>query len=302
MRKAVIDVGSNSVLLLVEENDGQGWRPIREATRVTSLGDGTKNTGLLSEAAMVRTLAAIKEMFAQARELQADPIVAAATMAARIATNTPDFLTRAEAQGTPVIVLSGEDEAQLGFRAVADDPTFQGFPRLSIVDPGGQSTELVTADRTPTGWATAFRKSYPFGTLGLRGQFLAHERAEPGDVIAMLASIDDAIGQTWRPEEGAELVVLGATGTNLITIREHMTTWQPERVHGATLTYEEISRFVGWTMPMSDAERAAIPGLEKGRERTIHIGALILERFLHALAANHCRVSVRGWRHALLES
>jgi exopolyphosphatase / guanosine-5'-triphosphate,3'-diphosphate pyrophosphatase len=52
---------------------------------------------------------------------------------------------------------------------------------------------------------------------------------------------------------------------------------------------------------MSDAERAAIPGMERGRERTIHLGALILERFMHALRTDECRVSVRGWRHALLD-
>jgi exopolyphosphatase/guanosine-5'-triphosphate,3'-diphosphate pyrophosphatase len=54
-------------------------------------------------------------------------------------------------------------------------------------------------------------------------------------------------------------------------------------------------------MPMTDEQRAAIPGMEPGRERTIHIGALIAERSLYALSCNGCYVSVRGWRHALLE-
>lgn len=301
VRKAVIDVGSNSVLLVVEETQGDSWNQIHESTSVTALGAGTKETGLLGEPGMTHTLEALKEMFAKANELGADTIVAAATMAARIAKNTPDFLARAKAQGTPVMVLSGEDEAELGFRAVADDPTFAEFHRISIVDPGGQSTELVTADRSSKGWVTRFRKSYPVGTLGLKGEYLIDESIQPLEILQALAAIDDTIGHTWRPEEGGEVVVLGATGTNLVSIRERLTHWQPEIVHGARLEYEEVSKAVGWMMPMTDAERRAIPGMEPGREKTIHIGALILERFLHALSADHCRVSVRGWRHALLE-
>ncbi len=80
-----------------------------------------------------------------------------------------------------------------------------------------------------------------------------------------------------------------------------MREWDPDVVHGSYLDYEEISRFVGRTMRMTDAERAAMIGIEKGRERTIHIGALIVERALLALKAEGIYVSVRGWRHAMLE-
>ena len=97
-------------------------------------------------------------------------------------------------------------------------------------------------------------------------------------------------------------MVLGATGTNLVSIREKLKAWEPDKVHGAVLDYEEISRAVGWLMPMTDAQRRDVPGMEPGREKTIHIGALILERFLFALRASSCGVSVRGWRHALLEN
>ena len=80
-----------------------------------------------------------------------------------------------------------------------------------------------------------------------------------------------------------------------------MTSWDPDHVHGAVLDYEEISKAVGWMFRMTDAERAAIVGIEPGREKTLHIGALILERALQVFRAPECRVSVRGWRPALLE-
>lgn len=297
MRRAVLDVGSNSVLVLVSERAGTEWVPIAETTAVTALGEGTKATGLLSERSMTATLAAIAEGYALARSLGADQIKAGVTMAGRIATNTPDFLARAEAQGTPVFVLSGEDEAELGFQAVVGDPIFKDVPRLSIIDVGGHSTELVTAEKD----RVLFRKSFPIGTLALRGGSLSEEIPDGLSLLRASREIDELIGVEYRPREAGVAVALGATGTNLITIREKMVDWEPDKVHGHWLDYEEVSKAVGWLSIMTDTERAAVPGMEKGRERTIHLGSLILERFLYMIHVLGCRVSVRGWRHAMLE-
>ena len=301
MRKAVIDVGSNSVLLAVEEQGEEGWKPIIERSDVTSLGEGTKETGLLSEGGMARTLEALARDFAIAREQGCGQIIAAATMAARIARNSAEFLSLAANQETPVIILSGEQEAELGFRAVADDPTLHRGDRISIIDVGGQSTELVTADRQQPGWDVKFRRSFSIGTLGLRGSVLKDEAPGPGAILSAICEIDEAIGICYLPNQVGSAITLGATGTNLVTIREGMVEWDPSRVHGAWLGYEEISTAAGRLCAMTDAERRAVPGMEPGREKTLHIGALILERFLHAIHGTGCAVSVRGWRHALLE-
>jgi exopolyphosphatase/guanosine-5'-triphosphate,3'-diphosphate pyrophosphatase len=301
MRRAVIDVGSNSVLLAVAERTLDGWRTIHEDAKVTALGEGTKATGLLGERGMRDTLSAIADFYRAASEAGATEVIAAATMAARIATNATEFIEMAEAQGTPVRVLSGEDEADLGFQAISNDPIFAESQRVSIVDPGGHSTELVTADRAEQGWDFRFRRSFPIGTLGLRSTHFTSEVAAPSQVLSGVAYLDDLFGVCYLPEAAGRVVVLGAAGTNLVSVRDQITVWDPERIHGARLGYEEVSKMFGWLCGMSDAERAQIPGLEPGRERTIHLGALILERALFALRAEECFVSVRGWRHALLE-
>jgi exopolyphosphatase/guanosine-5'-triphosphate,3'-diphosphate pyrophosphatase len=286
------------VLLLVAEWSEGTWIPRFETTRVTALGEGTKQTGVLSESAMERTLVALSELFRLAAHHGAESIVAAATMAVRIATNAEDFRQRAAAQGTPVRVLSGTDEAELGFRAVANDPEFARCERLSIIDPGGHSTELVTAIRRDGDWEVRFRQSFAVGALGLRG---VGESLDSLSVFRLAGEVDELLPFCYRPGAAGRVVVLGATGTNLVSIREGMTEWDPGRVHGQTLTYEEVGRAVGWLAAMSDAERGTIKGLERGRERTIHLGALILERFLFALRAEECAVSVRGWRYAALD-
>lgn len=295
MPKAVVDVGSNSVLLLVAESG----KTLYETTAVTSLGEGTKRTGLLGEAGMARTLEALARAFADARAHGATETRAAATMAARIASNTPEFQRRAEAQGTPVEVLSGEDEADLGFRAVADDAAFADEARISIVDVGGQSTELVTASRAAKGWDVEFRRSFPIGTLALKDGPLSAESPDGPAVFQASLAIDDLLKEVRHP--GGTPVALGATATNLVTIRESMARWEPEKVHGSWLHYGEIGAAVGRLMPLTNEERAAIVGMEPGREKTLPAGVLILERFLHAISARGCAVSVRGWRHAMLE-
>lgn len=305
-RRAVLDVGSNSVLLTVcewKKVDGIGrWIQIYEDTAVTALGEGTKSTGLLGDRGMAASLEAMQRFFEKAKDLGASTI-AAATMAARIATNAQDFRDRALAQGTPVSVLTGDEEAELGFESVANDPRFSADDRISIIDPGGHSTEVTTALRQANGsWQTLFKKSHSIGTLGLKSTSLPEEQINGLSLLRASSEIDGVIGWRTRPNEAGTCVVLGATGTNLVSIREKLTSWQPEVVHGAWLDYEEVSKAVGWMSPMTDSERAAIPGMEPGREKTIHLGALILERFLFALGAEGCVVSVRGWRHAVLES
>lgn len=301
MRKAVIDIGSNSLLLTVAEVQDQQIKQILfESSVVTGLGVGVKNSGLIKDSGFTETLAALKDAFQKANSLNSESILAAGTMALRIAKNAPDFQSHAERQGTPITIITGEQEAQLGLEAVCQDPEFNTKNRITIIDPGGHSTELVTADITSDGPKVCFRKSFPVGALGILETHMPNESPDFRQRLATVAAIDQIIGMEYLPHKCGTVVTLGATGTNLVTIREKMVTWDAEAVHGQTLDFEEIGRAVGWLCDKTNAERAQIPGLEPKRESTIHIGVLILERFMQATHALECKVSTRGWRHALI--
>ena len=300
MRRAVVDVGSNSVLLVVAERTGERWKSVAETSEVTGLGTDTKATGLLRQDAQERTLAAIQRAFAKASELSA-PCLAAATMAVRIATNADEFLAAAERQGTPVIVLSGEDEARLGLESVMNDRVFQSFERVTVIDPGGHSTELTTAAKTPGGIETLYSKSFPVGALALRDGPMGADSPDSAARFSASSDLDAQLDLDYEPAFAGVAVALGASATNLVTVRERITQWDAERIHGQRLTYEEVSKSAAWMSEMTEAERAKIVGLELGREKTLHIGALILERFMNAIHVSECFVSTRGWRHALLD-
>ena len=145
------------------------------------------------------------------------------------------------------------------------------------------------------------RVVFPIGTLSLRGSSMADEAPDGLARLRAVAELDRVFAFCHLPGKAGTVVALGAAGTNLVSLREKLDVWDPNRVHGATLDYEEISRSVGYLCEMTDDERRVLPGLEPGRERTIHLGALVLERGLYALRSAKCTVSVRGWRHSLLE-
>ncbi|RYG33083.1 hypothetical protein EON81_19110 [bacterium] len=304
MRRAVVDVGSGSVVLLVSELQDGTWVQVGGGSWMPFLGTGTRQTGILAEGPMAATLAAIREARGAADSLGADEFRAAGTMALRIARNAGEFLARAEADGNPIVVLSGEREAELGFKAVVNDPTFASHKTITIVDPGGQSTEITTATKLEAeegGWHVRFSRSFPIGTLQLRGGPLATETPDPGEILSASALIDDTIGINVAPADVGAVVTLGAPGTDLVSMRLVITEWRPDLLHGAWLDYEDVGRAVGRLMRMTDAERAAVPGVEPARGGTIHAGCLVLERILNSLAASGCYVSIRGWRHAWLE-
>jgi exopolyphosphatase/guanosine-5'-triphosphate,3'-diphosphate pyrophosphatase len=294
-RKCIVDVGSNSVLTLIAERQNGVWRQIFEDSKVTALGEGTKTTGQLGEKGIDATLNALKTAFDQA-DAHGAHARAFGTMALRIAQNADQFLALAKAQGTPVQPISEIEEADLSMRAVIEDPMFANNERITVVDIGGHSTEFATSSSS----RTLFLKSLPIGTLSAREQFMCTESVTGVELLKASARIDDLLGFRFLPDSCGTVVVVGATGTNLITIQNRIVKWDPSKVHGECLTYEAVSRAVSDLCALNDRQRAGLVGIEPGRERTIHIGALILERALFALGAEQCLVSVRGWRYAML--
>jgi len=246
---------------------------------------------------MDATLAELRLQFQVARDYGAEPIHAAATMAARLASNADEFLTAAREQGTPVEILSADDEAQLGLESVVFDPRWAGEHRVTVLDPGGHSSEVATADHG----RVLFRCSSPVGALGVRDALDEPQTLSPLDMVRSCADVDREIGYCFLPGQAGTVVALGATATNLVSIREGLSDWEPDRVHGQTLGYEEVSKMAASLCAMDLATRRALPGIEPGREGSLHTGALVLERLLFAVRAEACQVSVRGWRHALVE-
>ena len=154
MRVGVLDIGSNSVLLLVGERAGAGWRILTDQTRITRLGEGFGEARQLQPEAIARTLQAVDEYLAHCRALQVERVVAAATAVVREASN-PDAMVqplRARLPDYAVLrVLSEADEAQLSYLSVALDETLTAgeYPISSTTPPSLRFPPLREGNQAP---------------------------------------------------------------------------------------------------------------------------------------------------------
>src|SRR6476646_4080512 len=116
-RYAAIDVGTNSVLLLVAERDAHGrWQPVLERAEITRLGKGVDQSKRLAPESIETTVKVLEGYAAEARSLGAKAIVTSATSAARDATNGAEFLSAAKARaGLDIEIIAGEEEARLSY-------------------------------------------------------------------------------------------------------------------------------------------------------------------------------------------
>jgi exopolyphosphatase/guanosine-5'-triphosphate,3'-diphosphate pyrophosphatase len=150
-RRAVIDVGTNSVKLLVGDVVDHEVRPVFERSHQTRLGEGLYVDGTLQPAAITRTSAAVAEFAASARSLKAERISVIGTSAAREARNV-SMLANAilETAGLPLNVISGHEEAELAFVGVSCATEYSQVPLVIMEIGGGSAQVTVGRDRRHT--------------------------------------------------------------------------------------------------------------------------------------------------------
>src|ERR1017187_8646110 len=167
MRRAVIDIGTNSVKVLVADVQQGQVVAILSKDKTTRLGEGVDGCGKLLPAAIARTIQTVNEFRAEAKALGATDVIALTTSACRDAANRDEFLDGVRRTcGLEVKLISGEREAELIFRGVSSDPAWSGEPIL-VVDVGGGSAEFIQG----CGGKMELFQSLPLGALRLTEQF-----------------------------------------------------------------------------------------------------------------------------------
>lgn len=297
-RYAAIDVGTNTVLLLVAERTASGFRAVAERGAITRLGKGVDATGRLAPEAMARTLLAIGQFADEARALGAVGLSVSATSAARDAQNGAEFLDAARARtGVEVEILSGEEEAQLSYRAVSSDFGAEaGARELVALDIGGGSTEFIFG-RGPT---VRFHTSINIGSVRLTERCIRSDPPSAADFARLHAELVPALASVPPPEANALVVGVAGTVTTLYAVANAIAPYDADRVHGGWLSREALAATRAKLASASLAERRGFPGLQPERADVIVAGAVLLEHALDHLGAAGTRVSDRGLRWGLL--
>jgi exopolyphosphatase/guanosine-5'-triphosphate,3'-diphosphate pyrophosphatase len=303
VRRAVIDVGTNSIKLLVADVSGREVRPVHEESRQTRLGQGFYESHRLQPESIARTAEAVWEFGEIAREKNAASVRVIATSAARDAVN-PGDLTKAieRASGFKTEIISGECEADWVFQGVATDPELSRRP-LMLLDVGGGSTEFILGH----GNKQHFARSFPLGTVRLMEKFPHGDPPRKAEYNSCRNWLKDFLLHEVRPQlEPAlkhtkgeiQLVGTGGTTSILARIEKKLDRFDREKIEQTTLTFEQVSahRKHLWHLPL--AERKEITGLPKLRADVILTGVLIYETVMEEFGFEKLRVSTRGLRFA----
>jgi exopolyphosphatase / guanosine-5'-triphosphate,3'-diphosphate pyrophosphatase len=275
---AAVDVGSNSVRLLVLAADGS--RITREMT-VTRLATGVDRTGHLDDQALARTLDTIAGYRDIWREHGvSDRVRIAATSAIRDAEDRARFFAGVrEVAGIDAEVLSGSQEATLAFAGAIGAVEVER--PAAVIDIGGGSTELILGDARDQ---VVGDVSLQLGCVRLTERHLRDDPPRPEEVRAArsmvaerLDAADEALADRGvKLRDAAALVGVAGTVTTLGALHLGLDTYEESLIHGAVVPAEGLAALTERLFAMTSAERASLGPMQPGREDVIHGGALIL--------------------------
>ena len=292
--RAVIDIGTNTLLLLVVDDQR---RRVVDLCRFGRLGKGLDASGRLADEAIAKSL----DICGEYRGVMDEHGVAAprviATQALREATNAAAFRAPAEQiLRAPIEIIDGRREAELAFAAVAST-----FPELArdgyiVVDVGGGSTELITV---APGGRLVDAVSVPIGAVRLTERHLAHDPPTADEIRALDADIDRALAPVALPS-GAPIVATAGTATTMAAVHLALAHYDPDAVTGLRLSRDEVDAQRARMLAATVAERRAMPGMPAERADVIAAGVAIYARAARRANAPALITCDRGIRWGLV--
>ena len=305
VRTAVIDIGTNTLLLLVTEMPAPGveLEPVEDLCRFGRLGQGLDKSGVLAQEAIARSLTILHEYAAVIARSGATRLAVVGTQALREARNAGEFIAPAEAiLGARIEVIEGAREAALVHAAVA-----RSFPALAnttfaIADVGGGSTEVIRVDAGRVARAV----SIPIGAVRLAERHLATDPPTAAQAVAMIADIDAHLERTFGGVSGAgglprgvPLVASAGTATTMAAVHLKLIDYDATKVHGLRLSLGIVERMLAQFLDTDTLARRAMRGMEPQRADVIPAGAAILARLMARMSASEMVVCDRGVRWGL---
>ena len=276
--RAAVDVGSNSVRLLIVDGDGA---TLLRSMRITRLGQGVDERGHLDDEALARTVAALGEFRDEWRRRGVDGAVRiASTSAVRDAVDRDRFFDEVRrVTGVDAEVLTGEQEAALAHAGATgalevDEPAM-------VLDVGGGSTELVIG---APGGGVAASVSLQLGCVRLAERLLPTDPPTPRELAAareeIVARLDEAerrLGEAGAtPRQAASVVGVAGTATTLGALHLGLASYDPQAIHGSRVPAEVLRDLAVQLAATPASGRAELGPVQAGREDVIHGGALIV--------------------------
>ena len=298
---AVVDIGTNSIhMVLAEVESDYSYKILDRVKDMTRLGDGTFDSGRLSDIAMVRGVEVLRNFTTLARNKGYDRIVATATSAVREARNGGEFL-RAVMKETSlrVRVVTGQEEARLIYIGIRHSMELSDSPSL-IVDVGGGSVELIACNSEKM----LLGRSLKLGAIRLKDKFLKKDPPTKGMVKEMEAAIEKDLraalkASTYRSFE--QIVATSGMAANLTEIIFLRRTGRPiSQVNLATVDLKEIRAVEGQLKKRNLRARLAIAGLDPKRVDTLLPATVVLRSLMEHTKQETLTISDKAIREGVI--
>jgi len=293
---AAIDVGSNSILLLIAEViEGAISRTVLAVKETPRIAAGLRETGLIEEAAIIRLVRSVKRFRLLCDRHSVERLSCYGTSALREAGNSGEVISRVRSEtGISIKIISGRREAALAYLGAVTG--LSGLKRHRVlIDAGGGSSEVVVADGT----RIISAKSFKVGTVALTERHKTNRRMNARDLDVLSKEIKRQVSKlrTVPAMAPMSLVLSGGTPTAIQAYREGLESYDPERIHGASMRVSEYRSLVYELAKMTlDSRRKAL-AFEPKRADVITAGGLLSLALTEQYGSGFVRMSDRSLRH-----
>ncbi len=300
-----IDVGTNTLRLLIARVGPSGIHPLLKERVITRLGEGFDRE--IKERAAERTIRALKGFRERLKSYPVEGIRAVGTSVLRRARNGKEFVERVlKETGITIEVISGEEEALLSARGVL---SVIRDGRVLIFDVGGGSTEYIFYNDGVEGCF-----SIDLGVVSLTEAFLTSDPPCGEDLKEMEREVEGRLREFHSSLEvrgvapgsytGGKALLVGTAGTptTLAAIDQALEEYDPERINGYDLSYSTIEAIYRRLISLPLEERRGIVGLERGREDVIIPGAMVVMKTMEVFGFDRMKVSDAGLLEGIIYS
>ena len=287
---AAIDIGTNSMRLLLCEYEKGIFGHKEKHLIVTRLGQGLSAKGVISQEAMDRNINALKIFKEKADEYGVQEIIAIATSAVRDAENRSEFLNKAKQYtGIDIKVISGETEAELGIAGVTSDLNAES-ENILVIDIGGGSTELVIGNANGISYSTSINA----GTVRMTERFITTHPIQQNEIEKLNNNLEQLFEESISKIKSMhmrETVAIGGTATTIAAIYHSLCIYDPSTVHNTVITFDYLQNLLKKLKELSVEQRYEVKGLQKERADVIPAGMIIMCHIMKNLGITSFKAS-----------
>lgn len=293
MRIGAIDIGTNSMRLLIADYEDGNLLNREKFVNTTRIGEGVDKKGYISQESIQRNIDGLIDFNRMCKDRKCEKVYCIGTSALRDSKNGDDFIQLAKNKADiDVEIISGKEESTLGFIGVAEGLTdrLKEEESILVLDIGGGSTEFILGNLK----GIKFNKSENIGAVRMTEKFLKADPISEEEFKSMIRFIEEQINDTiefLKNKKIDKVVGIGGTITSISAINQELETYSMEKIHNSSVDIEEVEKILQNLKKMTLNDKKNLKGLQPKRADIITSGVKILQIIMKKIEIKNIIVS-----------